>query len=120
MDIDALHSTLVSLTLLPEELRSARETLEQADSSGRAELLELLSSTERDLRIAKVALAREVGFEICVCCWPPEILSFHDDVPHCPGTSGEPADQSDRTSRFAPLDPAEAGAKPTELVVAGR
>lgn len=78
MDIDALHSTLVSLTLLPEELRNAREALGKAEGAARAELVDLLSSAERDLRIAKVTLARELGFEVCLCCWPPEVLAFHD------------------------------------------
>lgn len=104
MDIDALHSTLVSLTLLPEELRAARETLTKADGAGRPELVELLSSTERDLRIAKVTLARELGFQVCLCCWPPEVLAFDDSgESYCPRQfDDEPSAEFRREARFTP------------------
>lgn len=74
MNIDALQSALVSLTLLPEELRSARENLRVADSAASAGCAAFLESIERDLRIAKAALARELGYSVCNCCWPPEFL----------------------------------------------
>ncbi|CAN5445683.1 hypothetical protein BH18VER1_BH18VER1_02130 [soil metagenome] len=74
MDIDALHSALVSLTLLPEEVRSARENLLTSAGNGIA-LAKFLSEMERDLRITKAAVARELGFRLCKCCWPPEIMA---------------------------------------------
>ena len=30
---------------------------------------------ERDLRIAKASLARDLGFKLCHCCWPPELMA---------------------------------------------
>ena len=121
MDIDALHSTLVSLTLLPEELRSARETLEKAGGGSRQELVELLSSTERDLRIAKVTLARELGFKVCLCCWPPEVMVFHDNGDaYCPEAShGETAEIPDRP-RLTPPTARGGGNPAADLVATGR
>lgn len=78
MDIDALHSALVSLTLLPEEIRSARESL--LTSAGNAvPLARFLGGMERDLRIAKASLARDLGFTLCKCCWPPELMTAGAD-----------------------------------------
>lgn len=78
MDIDALHSALVSLTLLPEEVRSARENLLTSAGNGVA-LAKFLSGMERDLRITKAAVARELGFKLCKCCWPSEIMAPDSD-----------------------------------------
>jgi len=78
MDIDALHSALVSLTLLPEEIRSARESLLASAGNGVA-LAQFLSEMERDLRIAKASLARDLGFNLCHCCWPPELMASDAD-----------------------------------------
>ncbi len=74
MDIDALHSALVSLTLLPEEIRSVRESLLASAGNGVA-LAQFLSGMERDLRIAKASLARDLGSNLCQCCWPPELMT---------------------------------------------
>jgi hypothetical protein len=74
MDIDALHSALVSLTILPEELRETREELRANAGIAPAGLDPFLGSIERDMRLAKAALARELGFPVCQCCWPPELL----------------------------------------------
>lgn len=78
MDIDALHSALVSLTLLPEEVRSTRETLLASGVNGAA-LAQFVEGIERDLRIAKAAVARDLGFRLCQCCWPPEIVAPNRD-----------------------------------------
>lgn len=88
MDIDALHSALLSLTLLPEQLRSARETLAASDHDAHSALGEFLHSTECDLRIAKITLARELGFPVCRCCWPPELLTTDaEGATYCPATA---------------------------------
>lgn len=92
MDIDALHSALLSLTLLPEQLRSARETLAATNDDAHSALGEFLRSTERDLRIAKITLARELGFPVCRCCWPPELLATDSGGnTYCPATSSQKA-----------------------------
>ena len=87
MDIDALHSALLSLTLLSEEIHSAREEITIATGGMPSVLGELLKGMERDLGIAKATLARELGFPVCRCCWPPEILVADRNAPaHCPVT----------------------------------
>ena len=75
MDIDALHSTLLSITIVSEKLRLARENLPQ-----KAETLgTLLSEAESDLRMAKATLAGELGFRLCSHCWPPEFIAIDRD-----------------------------------------
>ena len=83
MDIDALHSALISLTLVPEEVRSAREALTFAKSDDRTGLAHLLANIERDLRMAKAALANELGFPLCRCCWPPQLMATDPDGKQC-------------------------------------
>ena len=78
MDIDALHSTLLSITLVSETLRSTREQLPEhlaaeSDLSGR------LREMEGDLRVAKATLAGELGFALCPRCWPPELVTAEQD-----------------------------------------
>lgn len=74
MDIDALHSALLSFTLLFGKLRFARENLPAAERT-RSDLGQFLNELERDLRIATATLAGELGFAVCRCCWPPEVLA---------------------------------------------
>ena len=85
MDIDALHSALLSLTVLPEQIRSARDHVASANG-GPSAFGEFLSGMERDLRVAKATLARELGFPVCQCCWPPELMLFDGNgIACCPG-----------------------------------
>ena len=85
MDIDALHSALLSLTVLPEQIRAARESVSACTLGDTSAIEEFLRGTERDLRIAKAALARELGFGVCHCCWPPElIMTDADGRIYCP------------------------------------
>ena len=74
MDIDALHSTLLSISLVSDKLRAAREDL---SSNARVpnRVGNILSEAESDLRVAKATLARELGFRLCPRCWPPELIS---------------------------------------------
>jgi hypothetical protein len=74
MDIDALHSALLSITLVSEKLRGAREK-HGAVMLERAGLEKFLYEVERDLRVAKATLAEELGFDLCPRCWPPEPLT---------------------------------------------
>ena len=87
MDIDALHSALLSLTVLPEQIRSARANVSVSNGGTPSAFEEFLSTMERDLRIAKATLARELGFPICRCCWPPELLAKGvDGREYCPAS----------------------------------
>ena len=77
MDTDALHSTLLSITLVSEKLRSARDLLPTENSP--AGLDRFLHEMESDLRIAKATLAGELGFDLCPRCWPPELVATDRD-----------------------------------------
>ena len=84
MDIDALHSALISLTIVPEEIRSTREALAAACENETPGLAAFLENIERDLRVAKAALAHELGFPLCQCCWPPQLMATNSDGgTHC-------------------------------------
>jgi hypothetical protein len=84
MDMDALHSTLLSITLVSEKLRSARELLPATENTP-AGLGRFLHEMESDLRIAKATLAGELGFNLCPHCWPPELVTTdRDGRSNCP------------------------------------
>jgi hypothetical protein len=74
MDIDALHSALLSIVVLSKKVRSARERL-FVKSDGRSALVEFLQDVERDLQVTKATLAGELGFALCPRCWPPELAA---------------------------------------------
>jgi hypothetical protein len=74
MDIDALHSALLSLTVLAERIRSARDNAPAATGRRPHAFGQFVNSVERDLLIAKATLAPELGFPVCQCCWPPELF----------------------------------------------
>jgi hypothetical protein len=75
MDIDALHSALLSITVVSEKLRSAREFLPVTETLP-AGLEKFLYEMERDLRLAKATLGGELGFSLCPRCWPPELATI--------------------------------------------
>lgn len=64
MNIDALHSALLSLALVTEEMRSLRANAAEADLATFDAADGLLATLERELNSAKTALARELGFSI--------------------------------------------------------
>jgi hypothetical protein len=74
MDIDALHSALLSITVVSDKISVAREmvpaTEDTADGLGK-----VLHEVESDLRIAKATLGGELGFGLCPHCWPPELVA---------------------------------------------
>ena len=87
MDIDALHSALLSLTVLTEQIRSARDNISAATDCGLHAFEEFLNSVERDLLITKATLGRELGFPVCQCCWPPELFVIDvNGSAYCPGS----------------------------------
>jgi len=94
MDIDALHSTLLSIALISEKLRSAREDLAAPDGT-RPALGEFLDEMESDLRVAKATLAGELGFSLCPNCWPPELVAIDlDGQVNCPVCGLVPYEQA--------------------------
>jgi hypothetical protein len=62
MDIDALHSALLSITAVSEKVRAAREML-LATGNAPARLGKFLCEVETDLRIAKATLGRRIGIQ---------------------------------------------------------
>jgi hypothetical protein len=91
MDIDALHSALLSITLVTDKLRMAREHLPSPTDL----VAKSLQEAENDLRVAKATLAGELDFSFCPRCWPPEILTTdakgHEHCPVCGSPSYEQA-----------------------------
>ena len=84
MDIDALHSTLLSMSLVSDKLRTARENL-PANGHSPVDVGNLLDKAEGDLRMAKATLAHELGFRLCSHCWPPELIAIdRNGRAHCP------------------------------------
>ncbi len=73
MDIDALHSTLLSVTLVSEKLSSIVRHL--PGENGAPNIRRALTEAENDLRVAKATLGGELGFHLCPHCWPPELLT---------------------------------------------
>src|SRR5439155_11032316 len=69
MDIDALHSALLSITVVSEKIRAAREML-SATGDAPAQLGKFLREAENDLRMAQATLGGELGFNLCPRCWP--------------------------------------------------
>lgn len=74
MDIDALHSTLLSITIVSEKLRAGHEMIDQVERVAPG-FGDLLDEAEKDLRMATATLACELGFNVCPCCWPPELVT---------------------------------------------
>ena len=74
MDIDALHSTLLTVTLVSEKLSSITRNL--PEKNGTANIKRALIDAGSDLRVAKATLAGELGFHVCPRCWPPELLTI--------------------------------------------
>ena len=84
MDIDALHSALLSITVVSEKVRAAREMF-SATGDALAGLGKLLREVENDLRMAQATLGGELGFSLCPRCWPPELVATDlDGRLNCP------------------------------------
>jgi hypothetical protein len=80
MDIDALHSALLSITVVSEKVRATREML-SATGDAPAGLGKSLCDVENDLRIAKATLGGELGFSLCPRCWSRLISTASSIVP---------------------------------------
>jgi hypothetical protein len=94
MDIDALHSALLSITVISEKLRSTRELLPATEVSP-ADLEKFFYETESDLMIAKATLGSELGFTVCPRCWPPELaLTDRHGRLKCPACGQTPYKQA--------------------------
>jgi hypothetical protein len=79
MDIDALHSALLSITV-SEKIRAAREMFSDTGDAP-ARLGKFLCEAENDLRMAKATLGGELGFSLC----PPELVATDlDGKLNCP------------------------------------
>ena len=73
MDIDALHSTLLTVALVSGKLGSLSRNLDvHTDCES---LRRVLNEADNDLRVARATLANELGFHSCPRCWPPELLT---------------------------------------------
>lgn len=85
MDIDALHSTLLSISLVSDKLRMARECVPPGERSA-VHVGSMLDQADADLRVARATLAYELGFRLCPHCWPPELIATdRTGCARCPG-----------------------------------
>lgn len=90
MDNDALHSALLSLILLSDQIHATRSEVAMANGQVPEGLRCLLEGMERDLDIAKATLAKEVGLPLCRCCWPPQVIVAPDGKNgSCMGLTGQ-------------------------------
>ena len=84
MDIDALHSTLLSISLVSDKLRTARKNL-PANGRSRVDVGNLLDQAEGDLRWRRRLSRASLGFRLCPRCWPPELIATdRSGRAHCP------------------------------------
>ena len=74
MDIDALHSTLLTVALVSQKLGRLSRNLDADSNCGLIQ--EALREAENDLRVARATLTNELGFKSCPRCWPPELLTI--------------------------------------------
>ena len=74
MDIDALHSALLSITIVSAKLRAGHEMIDQVEKVAPG-YGDLLLEAEKDLRMATATLAGELGFNLCSRCWPPQLVT---------------------------------------------
>ncbi len=80
MDIDALHSSLLSITVVSEKVRAAREKL-SATGDAPAGLGKFLCEVENDMRIAKATLGGELGFSLLGALWVTERTETISSLP---------------------------------------
>jgi hypothetical protein len=94
MDIDALHSALLSITVASEKVRSVQGMV-PAKGNAPADLEKRLNEVESDLRLAKATLGGELGFSLCPRCWPPELVAVDlEGHLNCPVCGQVPYDQA--------------------------
>lgn len=103
MDIEALRTGLSLLTSAIGLAKQAKEMLPESKEKKSVE--EGLERAERSTKIAEAEIARGLGYQICRCTFPPQIMlktgfsreyGDHFQCPRCPSTwppqedSGEP------------------------------
>src|SRR4029077_13692462 len=104
MDIDALHSALLSITVVSEKVRAAREIL-SATGDAPAPLVKFLYEAENDLRMSQATLGGELGFSLCPRCWPPELVATDlDGKLNCPVCGRISYEQAARAARKVKSD----------------
>jgi len=88
MDIDALHSALLSIIVISKKLRSVRENLSVPDDRP-SRLAKFLDKIERELHVTKATLVGELSFALCQSYWRPELVApDFDTAVKCP-SAGE-------------------------------
>lgn len=71
MDIETIHSGLLSIGITAGKIQVARKKLPPGDLA--AEISSMLAEAEMEMKVAEAAIARELGIELCPDCWPPEL-----------------------------------------------
>ena len=84
MDIEALREGLSLIGMAIVSLKQAKDLL--PDSPKKDDATEALQQAERQLKIAEAQAAKGLGYQLCQCTFPPQIMLFTGDEDHfrCP------------------------------------
>lgn len=72
MDISSLKSAIEAALSAIALFKSFKGTLPPGPK--RDEIEKTLSQAEQDFRLAEVQIAQSLGYELCQCTWPPQIM----------------------------------------------
>ncbi len=87
MDITAFTSALQLVKEGIQFLRQVKDLL--PTDAKRQEAEERLNVAERSLQMAEAQVANELGYRLCKCTWPPQIMlsrgsKEYDEIFECP------------------------------------
>ena len=91
MNIDDIKPWIESANSVLTTFKALKDLLPAGQKRDDAE--RLLKNAERDLKLTEGRIARDLGFQLCPRCWPPEImLVAADDLLRCRRCGSEPPD----------------------------
>jgi hypothetical protein len=72
MNIENISSALAVIKSTISTIKTAKNLLPKKEDKLKIE--KKLEIAEKDLTIAESKIAQELGYQICKCSWPPEIM----------------------------------------------
>lgn len=100
MDIDAMGSVVKLVGDAFSLMKNAKDLL--PDGPTKEAATQKLIEAEKGFRIAEAKAAHELGYKLCKCTWPPQIMlqdsSGHFSCPECSKSSGESTDNIPQVS----------------------
>ena len=72
---------LNEITLFIEASKKAIDLFKDAsallpDSEAKTQINETITAAERELALSEAAMAKELGYQLCQCTFPPQIMLF--------------------------------------------